>query len=399
MMNPDGSGATTLTRIGAINAQVRDLEYTHGSPYLGFVSSLHRGRTRLHDNGFLMDLRTGQFQMWPSDPPAVATATRRMTVVIRVHKSVSALFLAVKGNPQHRSLGGQPGGTIFSVEVDVPVSDPMCWIVLFTSYGVGDVVEFDSGTTRGVELTIGPHSKGVQWVEHFSPSASGTKVCYSYALQNSLAPTPVNSIQSQVAEVRSGRFSNIGLPMRNTSTLDPVLSPDERLLAYCYGSRLLNSLYISSAGNPTGGRIIVQGGPDISRGVQFDVSSPTWSPDGRRLACIISSITAMTGAIQSNVFVINSDGSGLRQLTQLPVNAFALEPSFSSDGGTIAFTVYTSAKSMFTLDEVMFARRDIGMVSVAGGDQRVLTRDGVSSSPCFVNFSGMPSKANRPRSR
>ena len=289
MMNTDGTGRETLTQIGAINAQVSDLEYTHGSSYLGFVSSLHRGRTRLHDNGFIMDLRNGHIRMWPSEPPAVPAATRRMRVVIKIFKSVSALFLAVKGNPKHQSLGGQAAGTQFSLEVDVPANDPSCWIVLFSSYGVGDSQDFDSGSTRGVELSIGPHSKGLQWVQHFSPSASGARFCYSYSQSNL--------------------------------------------------------------------------------------------------------------AIQANVFVVNRDGSGLRQLTQLPVNMIAQEPSFASDGRTIAFSVFSSSKNFFTLDEAMFARRDIGLVSVEGGDQRFLTRDGVSSNPCFVRFSGISRDANRPRPR
>jgi hypothetical protein len=399
MMNTDGTGRETLTQIGAINAQVSDLEYTHGSSYLGFVSSLHRGRTRLHDNGFIMDLRNGHIRMWPSEPPAVPAATRRMRVVIKIFKSVSALFLAVKGNPKHQSLGGQAAGTQFSLEVDVPANDPSCWIVLFSSYGVGDSQDFDSGSTRGVELSIGPHSKGLQWVQHFSPSASGARFCYSYAFQNQSARIPFNSVQSQLADGQSGSFATIGRSFHNRSTLEPVLSPDERMLAYCHGDQLSNSLYVTTAGNPTGGDLIAQGGLDMNSGMQFDVTSPAWSPDGRRLACVIASISQSNLAIQANVFVVNRDGSGLRQLTQLPVNMIAQEPSFSSDGRTIAFSVFSSSKNFFTLDEAMFARRDIGLVSLEGGDQRFLTRDGVSSNPCFVRFSGISRDANRPRPR
>ena len=90
----------------------------------------------------------------------------------------------------------------------------------------------------------------------------------------------------------------------------------------------------SSPDGPTGpvGRISIvnadgtgsrQVSPDDAQG-SFD-ESPTWSPDGTRLAFTRNSV----------LHVINVDGSGL---TPLPNEDLALNPSWSPDGRRIAYT-------------------------------------------------------------
>jgi len=59
-------------------------------------------------------------------------------------------------------------------------------------------------------------------------------------------------------------------------------------------------------------------------------SAPTWSPDGSKLAIALSK----SGSYQ--VYVVNADGSGLRRLSNS--NGIDTEPQFSADGQTIYFT-------------------------------------------------------------
>jgi len=59
-------------------------------------------------------------------------------------------------------------------------------------------------------------------------------------------------------------------------------------------------------------------------------SAPTWSPDGSKLAIALSK----SGNYQ--VYIVNADGSGLRRLTNS--TGIDTEPQFSADGQTIYFT-------------------------------------------------------------
>ena len=62
-----------------------------------------------------------------------------------------------------------------------------------------------------------------------------------------------------------------------------------------------------------------------------EISSPTWSPDGKRLA--FHATSPDNGSW--DIFVVNADGSGLTNLTSNPADDF--DPAWSLDGSRIAF--------------------------------------------------------------
>jgi TolB protein len=116
------------------------------------------------------------------------------------------------------------------------------------------------------------------------------------------------------------------LTPRDRKTIHPNWSPDGRSLAYCTDDDLKppkkNDAEIYSIDLRT--RKITQ---LIAGGVN---TYPSWSPDGKQLA-----FRRMLGEKNSEVFIANSDGTNVRNLTNHP--AFDGWPAWSPDGTKLAF--------------------------------------------------------------
>jgi hypothetical protein len=126
---------------------------------------------------------------------------------------------------------------------------------------------------------------------------------------------------------------------------DPVFSPNGALLAYGYdGIRISNANGSGSHRIATNRKTQTVSGGVVTRFSEFN-REPNWSPDGHRivfareddtstLKCAPSCTETRSDAI--DVWVMNADGSGLRQLTNAP--GFAEEdPQFSPDGKSIVY--------------------------------------------------------------
>lgn len=71
----------------------------------------------------------------------------------------------------------------------------------------------------------------------------------------------------------------------------------------------------------------------------------SWSPDGKQF---LFDFSPWGGDGQTNIYVLGSDGSGLKQLTTTqPGHTYNGDPTWSPDGSQIAFVSYYSRRSFF----------------------------------------------------
>jgi TolB protein len=134
----------------------------------------------------------------------------------------------------------------------------------------------------------------------------------------------------------------------NSATSDFAWSPDGRQIAYLeFGFPEPRALLYVVNTDGTGKRW-------LTRPLAVDVGGPSWSPDGR--------VLAFTGV--GGIYTVHADGTGLRKLTGSPGRS-NYGPNWSPDGRQIAF--------ISDRDDPAHRAFDVFVMNADGSGQRNLT--------------------------
>lgn len=136
--------------------------------------------------------------------------------------------------------------------------------------------------------------------------------------------------------------------------ISPAWSPDGSKIAYVSFEKKKPIIYVQS----------LSGQRTVLASFKGNNSAPAWSPNGDKLAIVL------TYGANSQIYTINADGSGLKQITKS--SAIDTEPTWSADANWIYFTSDRGG------------RPQIYKTSSNGGDaQRVTFEGAYNVSPRF----------------
>jgi TolB protein len=109
--------------------------------------------------------------------------------------------------------------------------------------------------------------------------------------------------------------------------------------------------------NPSGTHLV-----NITNDAPFDLD-PAWSPDGSKL--VFARSTFLPDGTQ--VYTMNADGSGKRQLTHFPTGSTSLRPTWSPDGSRIVFLYDEGSKGTLSIYTMARDGSDVRRVTGLGG--------------------------------
>jgi Tol biopolymer transport system component len=109
--------------------------------------------------------------------------------------------------------------------------------------------------------------------------------------------------------------------------------------------------------NPNGTNLV-----NITNDAPFDLD-PAWSPDGSKL--VFARSTFLPDGTQ--LYTMNADGSGKRQLTHFPTGSVLLLPTWSPDGSRIVFLYDEGTKGTLSIYTMARDGSDVRRVTGLGG--------------------------------
>ena len=163
-------------------------------------------------------------------------------------------------------------------------------------------------------------------------------------------------------DLATGRSRTLLGQQRNVTYLTPVFTPDGKTIVYSRSGENGSDLFsISVAGGDTPHR--------LTSGQGTDNTSPTVSPDGRR-------IVFTSGRLgRPELYIMDADGTNVNVLTDFESSErnYRSDPDWSPDGRTVAYQ-----------ERVNGDRFQIRTVRVTGSSPKYLTSEGQNEQPSWA---------------
>jgi TolB protein len=292
--------------------------------------------------------------MIASNASSLAGRLWRRTVV----GGVSVLFMAALGSQAaHAQLRVDISG-VGATQYPIAIAD-----FAGTSGGtsVGEVIRADltrsgqfrlinaTGANLDIQSTISYEdwqSRGADYLAYGSITQSGGQYSVSYRLVDSVRKAELDQVTINGTEAEMRRISH-QIADRIYEKITGVRGVFSTRIAYVLHTSNGYELQIADADGQN---------PQVMLRSKHSIISPSWSPDGSKLAIVLSRDSI------SQIYTVNADGSDLRRVMRSPL--IDTEPQFTADGQSLVFTSDRGGNPQ------------IYKVPVSGGDAQRLTFSG-----------------------